>query len=49
MLTESFMKMLNKVGLRLSPCFMPISDLKQLLKLIVLISLPTTAQNGAYQ
>jgi hypothetical protein len=34
MLTESFMKMLNKVGLRLSPCFTPISDLKQLLKLL---------------
>jgi SNF2 family DNA or RNA helicase len=34
MLTESFMKMLNKVELRLSPCFTPISDLKQLLKLL---------------
>jgi hypothetical protein len=41
MLTESFMKMLNKVGLRLSPCFMPISDLKQLLKLLSIFTLRT--------
>ena len=41
MLTESFMKMLNKVGLRLTPCFTPISDLKQLLKLLSIFTLRT--------
>ena len=35
------MKILNKVGLWLSPCFTPISDLKQLLKLLSIFTLRT--------
>jgi hypothetical protein len=41
MLTESFMKILNKVGIRLSPFFTPISHLKQLLKLLSIFTLRT--------